>query len=87
MEGFMEYTIKMDSDGMIYVPTLMMISLGILVIVRLLPEQFERLQCCHYGWERFTKYTVEVGSGAMIYITEFQNFRGGDTHIGTQETN
>jgi hypothetical protein len=33
------------SDGMIHIPRFMKIGSGIQVILRLLPQQFERLQC------------------------------------------
>jgi hypothetical protein len=42
---FHQYTVKMASDGMIYIPSFMKIGLGIQVILRLLPIQSERLQC------------------------------------------
>jgi hypothetical protein len=41
----MKYTIAVASDGMIYIPHFMKIGSGIQVILRLLPEKFERLQC------------------------------------------
>jgi hypothetical protein len=41
----MKYTIETASDGMIYIPGFMMISLCIQVILRLLPQQSVRLQC------------------------------------------
>jgi hypothetical protein len=40
----MKYAIKMASGGMIYVPSFMTISSGIQIILRILPQQFERLQ-------------------------------------------
>jgi hypothetical protein len=43
--GFRKYAVMMASGGMIYIPTFMMIPSGIKVILRLLPQQFERLQC------------------------------------------
>jgi hypothetical protein len=39
----MKYYVLMATDGMIYIPNLMMICSGIRVILRVLPEQFERL--------------------------------------------
>jgi hypothetical protein len=39
----MMYSTEMASDGMIYIPSFMMIGSGIQVMLRLLPEQFERL--------------------------------------------
>jgi hypothetical protein len=37
------YTNEIASDGMIYIPSSMKTGLGIHVILRLLPQQFERL--------------------------------------------
>jgi hypothetical protein len=42
----MKYAVEMASDGMIYIPSLMTIGSGIRVILRVLPQQFERPQCC-----------------------------------------
>jgi hypothetical protein len=39
----MKYTDEMASGGMIYILILMTIGSGILVILRVLPQQFERL--------------------------------------------
>jgi hypothetical protein len=39
---------EMVSGAMIYVPSSMTIGSGIQVILRLLPQQFERLQCWCY---------------------------------------
>jgi hypothetical protein len=86
-----EYTVEVDSNGMVYIPTLMMICSSIQVILRLLPQQFERLQCWHYRCEGFMKYTMEMGLGAMIYtlrsIDWFKHSKvqgEGDTHTDTQ---
>jgi hypothetical protein len=49
----------------------MTISFGIQVIVRLLPQQFERLQCLYYGQGGFMKYATEMASHGMIYIQCF----------------
>jgi hypothetical protein len=38
--------------------------------------QFERLQHWNYWWEGFMKYTVEMGSGGLIYEGYLEsNFR------------
>jgi hypothetical protein len=39
----MKYTVEMASDGMTYIPSFMKIGWGIQVILRLSPQQFERL--------------------------------------------
>jgi hypothetical protein len=41
----MKYIVDMASAGMIYVPSFMKISLGIQIILLLLYQQFQRLQC------------------------------------------
>jgi hypothetical protein len=42
------YADEMTSGGMIYIPSFMMITSGIQVIYRILPQQFEKLQCWYY---------------------------------------
>jgi hypothetical protein len=44
----MNYTVEMASDGVMYIPSFIKIGSGIKVILRLLPQQFERLQCWYY---------------------------------------
>jgi hypothetical protein len=39
----MKYAVEMDLGGMLYVPSSMTIGSGTRVILRLLPQQFERL--------------------------------------------
>jgi hypothetical protein len=39
----MRYTVEMASDGMTYILSFMMIDSGIQVMLRVLPQQFERL--------------------------------------------
>jgi hypothetical protein len=39
----MTYTVKIASGGIMYIPSFMMICLGIYVILRALPQQFEKL--------------------------------------------
>jgi hypothetical protein len=46
----------------------MMIPSGIKVILRLLPQQFERLQCWYYWQQEFIDYVVEMVSGGMMYV-------------------
>jgi hypothetical protein len=59
----------MASDGMIHIPSFIMISSGILVILRLLPQIFA-VQCWYYYWEGFMKYTTEMASdGATSFMT------------------
>jgi hypothetical protein len=59
----------MASSGMTYIPSFMKTGAGIEAILRLLAQQFQRLQCWYF-WD-LTMYTVQMGSGAMIYIPSF----------------
>jgi hypothetical protein len=45
---------------------LMTLGSGIQVILRLLPQRFERLQCQFYWWERSLNCSVEMASGSVI---------------------
>jgi hypothetical protein len=45
---FANYPVAMASDGMKCIPSFMKIGCGIQVILRLVPEKFERLQCWYY---------------------------------------
>jgi hypothetical protein len=67
----------MASGGMIYVPSVMTIGSGSQVILRLLPQQSERLQCWYYWWEEFIKYVVQMVSGGKIYIWRFMMIDSG----------
>jgi uncharacterized UPF0160 family protein len=64
----MKYAIEMVSIGMIYsyIPSFMMIDSGTQVMLRLLPQQFDKLQI-------FMKYVIEMASGSMIFIQSFIN--------------
>jgi hypothetical protein len=44
----MEYAVEMATGSMIYIPNFMTIGSGIQVTLRLLPQQFELLQCWYY---------------------------------------
>jgi hypothetical protein len=44
----MRYTVDMAPDGMIYIPSFTKIGSGTQVILRSLPQQFERLYCWYY---------------------------------------
>jgi hypothetical protein len=44
----MKYASKMAPGGMIHIPSLIMIGSGIQVILRVLPQQFERLWRWYY---------------------------------------
>jgi hypothetical protein len=78
----MKYIVEMGSGGMIYVPSFMTIGFGIQVLLRLLLEQFERLQCWYYSWEGFMKYAVEMDSDAMIYLPSSIKIGSGIKKLG-----
>jgi hypothetical protein len=44
----MKYAVELASDGMIYVPYSMRVGSNIQVLLRLLQQQFERLQNWYY---------------------------------------
>jgi hypothetical protein len=46
----------------------MMTDSGIQVVLRVLRQQFERLQCWNSSWEGFLKYLVEMFSGVMMHM-------------------
>jgi hypothetical protein len=48
MTGFLNCTVEKDSYGMMNIPSFMTIGLGIQIILWLLPQKFERLQCWYY---------------------------------------
>jgi hypothetical protein len=50
-----------------YIPSFMTIVSGIQVILRIFPQQLERLQCWYYWWRGFLKYAADIISGGMMY--------------------
>jgi hypothetical protein len=77
MGGFIKYVIEMASGGMICIPSFMMTSSGIPVILTTVPQQFEGLQCWYYWWEGFMKYATEMVSRVMIYLPSFKKIGSG----------
>jgi hypothetical protein len=55
----------------------MTICSDIQIILRVIPEQFERLQCWYYRVDGFIKYAVEMASGSMIYTPSFMTIGSG----------
>jgi hypothetical protein len=53
------------------VPSFMMVSSGIQVILKLLPQQFAMLQCWCCWWKEFMKYAIEMASCGMVCISSF----------------
>jgi hypothetical protein len=47
-KGFMKYVVEIASGGLIHVADFITIGSRILVILRLLPQQFHMLQCWYY---------------------------------------
>jgi hypothetical protein len=54
------YALEMTSGGMTYKQSFMTIGSGIQLIVRLLPENFERPLCWYYRWDGFMIYAAEM---------------------------
>jgi hypothetical protein len=73
--GCTKYAIEMATGGMIYIPKFITICSGIQVILRLIPQQFERPQCRYYWLYGFMKYAVEMASGCMIYILYYFEYK------------
>jgi hypothetical protein len=48
IRGIYEVRLEVTSGGMICIPSFMTIRSAISVILRLLPQQFQRLQCWYY---------------------------------------
>jgi hypothetical protein len=48
MREIYEVAVEMASGGIMYIPSFMKIGLGVQVILKLLPQQFERPQCWYY---------------------------------------
>jgi hypothetical protein len=66
-EVFMRYVVESTSYDMVFIPWFVTIGPGIRVILRLLPQLFERLQCWYYWWEEFVKYAVQMASVACMH--------------------
>jgi hypothetical protein len=64
----MKYAVKMGLDGMTYIPDFMTFSLDIQVVLRLVPQQSQKVQCCYYWEEWFLKQAVKMDSGGMTCI-------------------
>jgi hypothetical protein len=45
--------------------------------IKVLSQQFERLQCWYYWREGFTECATELGSGGMIYVSSFMMIHSG----------
>jgi hypothetical protein len=72
-----KHVVEMAAGDMIYTPGFMTTSSGIQVILMLLAQQYEMLQCWSYSLEVFIKYcVVEMVSGGVIYVhTKFHKDR------------
>jgi hypothetical protein len=62
---------------MIYVQSFRTVCSGIRIILRLLPQLLERLQCWYYWWEGSVKYAIEMALGGMIYMPSCINIGSG----------
>jgi hypothetical protein len=73
----MKCVLEMVFGGMIYLPSFMKIGSAIEIISRLLPKEFDRVQCWYYWWKGFINYTTEMVSCGMIYIFSFMKIETG----------
>jgi hypothetical protein len=78
MTGISKYATEMASGGMTYILSLMMIGSSIWVSLRLLPQQFERLQCCYYCTSlrllHVAWYTYQVSWRLVEAIKQYWSF-------------
>jgi hypothetical protein len=51
----------------------MAVGSGIQILLRFLPQQFEKLQSWYYSWEGSMKYAIKIASGGMIFIPSYVN--------------
>jgi hypothetical protein len=70
------YAAEMTPDDMthMYMPRFTVIGYGIQVILTVLHQEFDMLQCWYYWRERFMIYAIEMAQGGMIYRM-FHDFR------------
>jgi hypothetical protein len=69
----MKYSIEIGSTGMTYIPSFIKIDSGTEEI-RLLQQQFERLQCWCCRREGFMNYAIQMSQVQDIYV-KFQEDR------------
>jgi hypothetical protein len=70
----MKYIVEVASCGMIRIQSFMKFGTG---NIKVLPQQFERLQCWYYRWKGFMKHIVEIVSCGIIHIPSFMKFGTG----------
>jgi hypothetical protein len=59
---FFQFQYLIRQGGMMYIPSFMTAVSDMQVLLRLLPQEFERLLCWRYRWERFMKYACQMAS-------------------------
>jgi hypothetical protein len=52
------HAVENDVHGVVFIPSFMMVGSGIQVVLRLLPQHLERLQCLYYRWDEFMKFSL-----------------------------
>jgi hypothetical protein len=67
----MKHVVQMTSGGIIYIRRFMTIDSDTSVLLSLLTQHFEGLQCFYYSWERFMEHAVEMSSDGTIYVPVF----------------
>jgi hypothetical protein len=65
MVGIHEVAVEVTSDCITYIPSFTIYGSGIRVILMLLLQQYERLQCWCY-WRGVMKYTFQMDSGREV---------------------
>jgi hypothetical protein len=77
MGGVYEVSIQIARGGMTYIQCFMMTGSEIQIMLRLIPQQFENLQCWYCWWERFRKNDIEMALHVIKYITSIINIGSG----------
>jgi hypothetical protein len=75
-ETSMQYATEIGPECVAYVPDFITISLGLLRILRSLPQKFWRLLCWYYWCEGFIK-NLEMTLGGMIHAPCFRTIYAG----------
>jgi heme/copper-type cytochrome/quinol oxidase subunit 2 len=88
----MEYAVEMTSYGMMYLPSIMKIGMGVQTLVRFCLRNWRSCND-HVSHGKNYEYDVEMGSGVIIYIPSLIKIGLGilkllvvNTHADTQRT-
>lgn len=67
----MKYATEMAPGGITCIPSFITVGSGMQVMLRLIPQKFERLYYWCYWWKRFIKAAVQMASKGNIYTLIF----------------